>query len=95
MLQTIQAAIACPVCKQGRMTIEVNANGATSTMEIGCVHCDGHGNMTPTQKVIYDGLAAMWCRCGNPSNNVTFHGDAPGVKHHWTCDDCDKVVQVG
>jgi hypothetical protein len=42
---------------------------------------------------------AFWCRCGNPSGNVTYHPDrqrgAACSKHHWTCDDCSRVVQVG
>jgi hypothetical protein len=87
--------VACPVCIKGTMIIEVHANGSTSKMTIGCVHCDGKGNMTPTQKASHDGMLAMWCKCGNPSNNAIFRDDAPSVKHHWTCDDCGKVVQIG
>jgi hypothetical protein len=41
---------------------------------------------------------AFWCFCGNPSGNHTYHDDNERRicrKHHWTCDDCGKVVQVG
>lgn len=43
----------------------------------------------------------FWCQCGNPSGEVTFHDDGvmPSAaccqKHHYHCDDCGKVTQVG
>lgn len=87
--------VLCPVCKDGKLTITVTGEGKTSELEINCVHCNGQGTMTWAQRDAYDRMVAMWCRCGNSSGQVTFHDDAPGSKHHWTCDDCGKVVQVG
>jgi Fe2+ or Zn2+ uptake regulation protein len=40
-------------------------------------------------------MSEFWCKCGNPSERVTYHADTPDAKHHWTCDDCGKVRQVG
>lgn len=43
--------------------------------------------------------AAFWCQCGNPSGDVTFYEDDSRskvcTKHHYRCNDCGKVVQVG
>ncbi len=45
--------------------------------------------------------ARVWCQCGNPSKENYFHDDgvtpAPSCvgKHHWHCQDCGKVVQIG
>jgi len=40
----------------------------------------------------------FWCRCGNPSEDVAFYADGqhPEVhKHHWRCNDCGSVLQIG
>ena len=41
----------------------------------------------------------LWCKCGNPSENSEYHSDDPNnptcTKHHWTCRDCGKILQIG
>lgn len=41
----------------------------------------------------------VWCNCGNPSESSKYHADDPNsttcTKHHWTCGDCGKILQVG
>lgn len=43
----------------------------------------------------------FWCSCGNPSESSYFHDDGQGTgpscvqKHHYHCDDCGKITQVG
>lgn len=40
----------------------------------------------------------LWCKCGNPSEETTFYEDGEGelcVKHHYICDDCGLIWQVG
>lgn len=77
------------------MSIIIHAHGETTPMEIDCVYCDASGSMTPAQKALFDAMEQMWCRCGNPSGNTTFHEDSMNSKHHWSCDDCGAVVQIG
>lgn len=41
---------------------------------------------------------AYWCKCGNPSKQTTYYDDYEGElcdKHHYTCDDCNLIFQVG
>lgn len=90
----------CQTCKNGKMTIRVqNFGEAETSMEIGCIDCDGAGEITETKATALAAMrkriAEMWCKCGNPSTHCTYHDDAPGSKHHWTCDDCGQVTQVG
>ena len=91
----------CRCCKGSKiqhLTVMIGAPGkpdGTSTMDVPCVWCGGTGEMTPRQLAIYVGGLEIWCRCGNHSGQVTFHDDTPNSKHHWTCDDCGKVMQIG
>lgn len=87
----------CAVCKgSGKITYVVaTGKGDGEMFEMGCVWCDRTGQMTESQCRSYVAAQEMWCRCGNPSGNSTYHPDEPGSKHHWTCDDCGKVTQIG
>jgi hypothetical protein len=40
----------------------------------------------------------LMCECGNPSKETTFYDNGEGElcdKHHYICDDCDLIFQVG
>lgn len=96
--------LTCPTCSGAkRVTISVVEIGAgtrkESSVEMGCVVCDGAGEISERAEHALAREAAMWCRCGNPSGAVSYHGDGERgsacTKHHWTCDDCSKVTQVG
>jgi uncharacterized protein YbaR (Trm112 family) len=85
--------IVCPTCKGTKeVTITVHEAGKVSKEVLPCCLCHGAGKVTEKFKQAMD---AFWCNCGNPSEESTFHADAPGVKHHYTCNDCGKVTQVG
>lgn len=56
----------------------------------------------------YETLEDMWadfkemnklmCDCGNPSKETTFYDDGEGdlcTKHHYICDDCNLIFQIG
>lgn len=87
----------CPSCKgTKKVTIKVISNGVREPdMELDCVTCNGTGE-------VRDGytkaLEDFWCHCGNPSGDVEFHDDGEGAacsKHHYTCGDCGRVLQIG
>ncbi len=40
----------------------------------------------------------IWCACGNPSTETDYYSDGESktcFKHHWTCRDCGKILQIG
>lgn len=95
----------CKSCKgSGKQTISMQTmqdDGSFKTepsLEIDCMHCDGTGEMDKEQKETYNYAQNMWCNCGNPSGKSNYHPDGKGKwvsKHHYTCDDCDHVTQIG
>jgi hypothetical protein len=88
--------IQCPVCKgKKKLSLSVSENGVKlAPVEIKCVHCEGLGVMSVETFEQHDACVNAWCKCG-PHDDMEFHDDAPGSKHHWTCRRCGKLVQVG
>ncbi len=93
----------CPACNgTGKKTITFRNLGSkeTSVHEIKCFYCEGE-ILTPKQaKEVQQSIdyeKQMWCKCGNPSKQTTFHKDGNKItgKHCWTCNDCKKVRQIG
>lgn len=52
--------------------------------------------LTPAEAAAF---RAFWCSCDPAGDRVTYYDDDPRstvcAKHHWRCDDCGKVRQVG
>ncbi len=100
--QTRDSTDTCTVCKgTGKQTITAKTwvNEAHKFVDekpvtIDCIWCKGTGRMTPEQKADIKAYDAMWCRC-KKSSGSTYHPDTRRMKHHWTCNDCGKVTQVG
>lgn len=88
----MHTCIHCNGSKQ--MTILLGDAG--TKMQIGCVHCKQVGSVIETEATQIaqrDAFAAMWCTCENGQHSyVPDHGS---IKHHWTCDGCGLLVQVG
>lgn len=94
----------CLVCN-GRGVIEVTGvmveagvSRPLDPVELTCVWCNGSKVMTPAQVAEHRWYVEAWCRCGNPSGNTRFYenGEDPTFyTHHWNCEDCGKLVQVG
>jgi len=90
--------VKCPRCHgKGKMEVTVHGSDAGGfTMD--CISCDGAGKVTKREAAAMEAEAALWCSCGNPSEETTYVDDheSPVVdKHHWVCNDCGKVVQIG
>lgn len=90
----------CSYCKgSGRINFSVTDGNKKTESEMSCFTCKGTGTLDNKQKMRYDAeqkwLREEWCHCGNHSGNTKFHDDTKYLKHHWTCDDCSKIVQYG
>jgi hypothetical protein len=90
---TVHTCIYCHGSK--KMTIMIGTAG--DSMEIGCVHCNAVGSVSATeaqQNADKAAFTALWCGC-KTSSGSSYVPDCGSVKHHWTCDDCGKVTQIG
>lgn len=88
--------ISCPQCSGAKqITITVSEAGQPdTTFSMACPTCHGKGTVTTAQKKRYEQMMAAWCTCpthGDPE----YHPDTATDKHHWTCGNCGKLLQVG
>lgn len=88
-------ARACPHCKgTGKIAYTSHEFGKVTQGELTCVTCNGEKLVTIQKFNEYHAFQNMWCRCKeSPGSN--YHPDEPGSKHHWTCQKCGKVTQIG
>lgn len=96
--------ITCPSC-EGKKTQTIIAQLLTTKglanqppVTINCINCDGKGVVdAKEQKRRDEANDAFWCKC-KEEHGVTFYDDGEGhlcTKHHYVCNNCHKVVQVG
>jgi phage FluMu protein Com len=94
----------CPRCKgSGKMTIKMSEYSGgkvivNDTLEMKCFECKGTGQITEAEMKVIKAEKAMWCKCGNPSGQTMFVDDGESkkcAKHHWVCEDCGKITQIG
>ena len=96
--------IKCPTCK-GLEKQTIIAKMLTSKgwhneppVTVTCILCGGEGEVDPIEmeaiKRIQDNF---WCKCKDRDNvrYVNDYEDERCDKHHYRCNHCDKVVQVG
>lgn len=100
--------VTCTACK-GKGTYPLVAkmyDGGTvkdmPPVDMPCDPCEGKGVITKERKLHLEAkekaFKEFWCQCGNPSGESTFFDDGEGSmcnKHHYICNDCHKVTQVG
>jgi hypothetical protein len=85
----------CPTCKGEKfISISVVGQELKKAIKIPCFDCFGTGIVTEVQRDGIERRNDLWCKCGAKSGS-TFHPDAFSIKHHYTCNDCGKVVQIG
>jgi hypothetical protein len=94
----------CPLCEgSGKMKIKFEEYGKPETkreIEIGCGTCAGTGKVSTAILKAIEKEKKMWCKCEDREpGNVTYHKDnekgALIRKHHYTCNTCNKIVQIG
>jgi len=92
------AMVDCPKCKgSGRLPVTVTEAGVTRKLDLGCVYCHEVGKLTPEALEALKAEDAMWCQCGKSKAPIFFDdGEHPEIhKHHYRCEFCDHVVQIG
>lgn len=104
MQATNPTNIPCSVCK-GKATITLRivdhiAGKAPETkppVQLPCIHCNGTGYMTPEQVAQHEWEQAQWCRCSDIHDSTYYDdGEHPDChKHHWRCDACGLITQIG
>ena len=92
----------CLCCEGvGKQTaIEISIVDVTRELnrhEIPCIWCSGTGNMDEKQKCDYVGYMDIWCKCGKHWDTTFFDDFADPLmeKHHYKCNRCGKVTQIG
>lgn len=97
----------CPQCKgKGKFDVTstvIDGQGPTGRHEevvkgVSCYLCDGSGEISEERLVDLEAQSKLWCSCGNKSGHTTYHPDGQSPvchKHHWICNDCGKIVQMG
>lgn len=86
----------CPQCRgKGQITCTViEAGGKSSSFETACLTCRGEKTVTVEQQRMYRAMQNAWCKCGKDYGS-DYHPDNAGMKHHYTCQKCGKITQVG
>lgn len=81
----------------GGLRVSLLGGGTVRAVELTCVYCEGAGTVSGAALAQIKREDAMWCRCEHSSGS-THHADGQGPeinKHHWRCDDCGGVTQIG
>ena len=92
--------VKCLPCKgTGKMTINVSEYGkpGTNAVQIDCIHCQGTGEISEEKLQSIKDFRKKWCR-GKKDYGVYFVDDGENKeieKHHYRCNHCKKVVQIG
>ena len=95
----------CPTCNgTGEKTIVMTTlKGKESTSKeitITCIDCDGKPISDEEAQAIKEQKEweeKQWCKCGHKIG-VTYVADGVSKicsKHHYICNDCKKIVQIG
>lgn len=91
----------CPTCcGSGIQTITVQTFGESvkDSFETACFDCDGDGQVTRQKILEIHTQNNIWCRC-KKSYSTVFMDDGEcdcGIhKHHYHCECCNKVTQIG
>lgn len=92
--------VACPHCKgTGEIAYSVVRSGEpTLHSKMDCITCNGKKTVSAATAKAFEDAKEIWCKCGNPSGESSYHGDHSGgviSKHHYTCNDCGKITQIG
>ncbi len=92
----------CPTCKgTGKQTCSIteikDGKRIESSFEANCISCNGkpvsklQGLYIQKQK---EKEEKMWCRCEKETDSY-YVPDTSKMKHHWKCQCCKKITQIG
>lgn len=62
-----------------------------------CFTCSGKGHLSLEEKLYLEQEKQMWCRCEKDHGSTYVDDGVSEVcsKHHWTCNHCGKIQQIG
>lgn len=90
--------VTCKACNgKGTMTVTVRTLDEPDVkFEAKCFGCSGTGKMTKQQLENYNWENKLWCKCEN-SPGSRYVPDNVGIisKHHYLCNKCNKITQIG
>lgn len=97
--------IECPTCNgSGEQTIiakMLTKKGWHNEPPVimSCIRCDGSGKVDPI-KIAKEEKASkdFWCECDNHDAGSTYVDDGVSSrcsKHHYVCNVCNKITQIG
>lgn len=85
----------CPQCKgSGKINYTVDDGDKVIKDTMECVTCHGKKTLTTSEFKKFHAFQNMWCRCVK-SPGSTYVPDTADMKHHWVCQKCGKVTQIG
>lgn len=97
--------VTCPSCDGSKVITMTMVSFFTKPTEdtgksttIKCVTCDGKGTVSPAKAKQLQEEMAMWCECDKPSEQTDYYADGEHPKlhkHHYRCQKCKGVVQIG
>lgn len=88
-------------CEDGLTVVTVYETGKTAQkFTITCAWCGGTGYLTPKQKAEKEHYQNMWCECPESEDDYDWRfcpdKSCPSMrKHHYHCQKCGKITQVG
>lgn len=99
----------CPTCngtKKQTVIAQLYTEGGFTPQPpviMDCFNCKGKGFLTPEEVEYKEAQKKIWCSCGVDAG-VTHHEDGndqeyPGGftcnKHHYSCNNCGLIQQIG
>lgn len=90
----------CTRCKNGKVTVTISHYGSNkpdtqSTWD--CTDCKGTGKIDKKEHEFQENARNIWCECEDePESYFVDNGENEECyKHHWRCEECDKITQIG
>jgi hypothetical protein len=90
----------CTHCKYGKVTVTISYFGSNKTDTQStwtCTDCKGTGKIDKKEHEFQEKTCNIWCECEDDTESyfVDNGEDSECFKHHWRCDECDKITQIG
>ena len=62
-----------------------------------CFNCKGKGFLTEQEVADKEAQDNLWCKCEDDKGSTYVDDNVSEIcdKHHWVCNGCGKVTQVG
>lgn len=95
----VQVLIDCPTCKgNGKIPLQIWEKGIHREGHVTCINCDGVGKVeAEEQRLKEEAAERFWCSCRRSGGATSVDRGVSKVchEHHWICNDCKKVIQIG